>query len=157
MQSEQQLEIKAGLQVLKPINEVFESIVDPDKMKNYFISQSSGFMKEGETLIWKFPEMEMEFEVKIGKIEKPNYISYYWDGAMDGEQTFVEMKLQAVENDITFISITEKSKPNTEQGIKWLKSNTGGWANFLACLKAWMEYAVHLRNGAFNKSQLPEK
>jgi uncharacterized protein YndB with AHSA1/START domain len=152
----QPLEIKAGLQVLKPINEVFETIVDPDKMKNYFISQSSGNMKEGETLKWKFPEMEMEFEVKIGKIEKPNYISYYWDGASDGELTLVEMKLQAVEDNVTLITITEKSKPNNENGIIWLKRNTEGWANFLACLKAWMEYGIHLRKGAFNKSQLPE-
>ena len=35
----QQLEIKAGLQVLKPVTEVFETIVDPEKMKNYFISE----------------------------------------------------------------------------------------------------------------------
>jgi uncharacterized protein YndB with AHSA1/START domain len=101
--------------------------------------------------------MEMEFEVKIGKIEKPGYISYYWDGASDGVNTFVEMKLQAVENNVTFISITEKSKPNNENGITWLKRNTEGWANFLACLKAWMEYDIHLRKGAFNKTQLPKQ
>ena len=154
--STQPLEIKAGLQVSKPIAEVFETIADPDKMKNYFISKGSAYMKEGETVTWKFPEMDMEFPVKIGKIQKPGYISFYWDGASDGEQTFVEMNLQAVENNLTFIVITEKSKDNNEAGIKWLKSNTEGWANFLACLKAWMEYGVHLREGAFNKSQLPE-
>jgi uncharacterized protein YndB with AHSA1/START domain len=153
--STEQLEIKAGLQVLKPVAEVFETIADPDKMKNYFISKGSSYMKEGETVIWKFPEMDIEFPVEIGKIKNPNYISFHWDGAFDGEQTFVEMNLQEIENDITFISITEKSKPNNEAGIKWLKSNTEGWANFLACLKAWMEYGVHLREGAFNKSQLP--
>jgi uncharacterized protein YndB with AHSA1/START domain len=151
----QQLEIKARLQILKPAGEVFDNIVDPDKMKNYFISQSSGFMKEGELLIWKFPEMDIEFPVTIGKIEKDKYISYYWDGAMDGEQTFVEISLQQVSADITFVSITEKSKANNEAGIKWLKNNTEGWANFLACLKAWMEYGVRLRKGAFNPSQLP--
>ena len=98
-----QLEIKAGLQVLKPVSEVFEAIVDPEKMKNYFISKSSGYMKEGESLTWKFPEMDIEFTVKIGKIEKDKYISYYWDGAFDGEQTFVEINLLPVENEITFI------------------------------------------------------
>jgi uncharacterized protein YndB with AHSA1/START domain len=153
---QQQLEIKAGLQVLKPVSEVFEAIADPDKMKNYFISESSGYMKEGEILKWKFPEMEMVFEVKMGKIQNPGYISFYWDGASDGEDTLVEMNLQEVEKDITFISITEKSKANNENGILWLKRNTEGWANFLACLKAWLEYGIHLRKGAFNKSQLPE-
>lgn len=153
----QQLEIKAGLQVSKPVAEVFEAIVDPDKMKNFFISKSSGYMKEGEILKWKFPEIEMEFEVRVGKIEKPGYISYYWNGASDGEQTLVEMKLQAVESDITFISITEKGKPNNENGITWLKRNTEGWANFLACLKAWMEYGINLRKGAFTPAQMPKK
>ena len=151
----QQLEIKARLQILKPAGEVFDNIVDPEKMKNYFISQSSGFMKEGELLIWKFPEIDIEFTVTVGKIEQGKYISYYWDGAMDGEQTFVEISLQKVSANITFVSITEKSKANNEAGIKWLKNNTEGWANFLACLKAWMEYGVHLRKGAFNPSQLP--
>ena len=118
----ERLEIKAGLQVLKPVAEVFDAIVDPDKMKNYFISSSTGFMKEGEVLTWMFPEMNIEFPVTISKIEKDKYISFYWDGAMDGEQTFVEINLQAVADDITFISITEKSKTNNEAGIKWLKS-----------------------------------
>ena len=151
----EKLEIKTGLQILKPAAEVFENIVDPDKMKNYFISQSNGYMKDGEDLIRKFPEMDIEFPVTVGKIEKDKYISFYWDGAMDGEKTFIEINLQAVADDITFITITEKSKANNEAGIKWLKSNTEGWANFLACLKAWMEYGVHLRKGAFNLSQMP--
>ena len=158
----QQLEIKAALQILKTAADVFDNIVDPDKMKNYFISQSNGYMKEGEQLTWKFPEMDMEFLITVGKIEKDKYISFYW-GAMparsgsdgDGEQTFIEMNLQAVADDITFVTITEKSKENNDAGIKWLKSNTEGWANFLACLKAWMEYGVHLRKGAFNPSQMP--
>jgi len=157
MQSSQKLEIKAGIQVLKPIGEVFEAIVDPDKMKNYFISKSSGYMKEGETLTWKFPEMEIEFPVSVIKIEKDKYIAYKWDGAFDGEQTLVEINLQPVEKNITFITITEMSKGNDDKGIKWLKSNTEGWANFLACLKAWMEYGIHLREGAFNSTQLPPK
>ena len=112
-------------------------------------------MKERETVIWKFPEMDIEFPVTIGKIESGKYVSYYWDGAMDGEQTFVEISLQQVSADITLVLVTEKSKANNEAGIKWLKNNTEGWANSLACLKAWMEYGVHLRKGAFNPSQLP--
>jgi hypothetical protein len=74
---------------------------------------------------------------------------------MDGEQTFVEIQLNQNAADKTFVSVTEKSKPNNEAGIKWLKNNTEGWANFLACMKAWMEYGIHLRKGAFDPSQMP--
>lgn len=149
------LEIKTGLQVLKPVSDVFESIVDPNKMKNYFISKSSGYMKEGEIVTWKFAEMEIEFPVTVIKIEQDKYISYKWDSAFDGEPTLVEINFQPIDNNSTFITITEKSKDNNDQGIQWLKSNTEGWANFLACLKAWMEYGIHLRKGAFNVSQMP--
>jgi hypothetical protein len=50
----------------------------------------------------------------------------------------------------TLVNITEKSRENNEAGIKWLKGNTEGWANFLACLKAWLEYGINLRKGAFD-------
>lgn len=157
MQPTQPLEIKASLQVLKPISEVFEAITDPDKMKNYFISKSSGYMKEGETIVWKFPEMEMELPVRIGKIIKDSYISYYWNDLADNTETFVEINLSEKEPGTTMIRITEKSMPNDETGIQWLKRNTEGWANFLACLKAWMEYGINLRKGAFTPEQLPKK
>ena len=55
----QTLEIKAALQMLKPVNEVFEAIIDPVKMSNYFISKAAGRWKKGKkscggflNLIW---------------------------------------------------------------------------------------------------------
>ena len=150
------LEIKAALMIGKPANEVFEAIVDPEKMSNYFISKSSGRMEEGKTLTWQFPEMVMEFPVTIKKIEKDKYISYTWNDFRDGTETLVEFTLTPKDN-ATFITVTEKSRDNDETGMQWLKSNTEGWANFLACLKAYLEYGINLRKGAFDPSQMPEK
>ena len=144
----QTLDIKTAIQILKPVNEVFEAIVDHNKMTNYFISKSSGKMEEGKQIMWKFPEFDIEFPVRIGKIEKNKYISFYWD--TDGIELFVEITLTAKDNNSTVVTITEKSRNNDEAGIKWLKGNTEGWANFLACLKAYLEYGINLRKGAFD-------
>jgi uncharacterized protein YndB with AHSA1/START domain len=145
------LEIKAAIQILKPLHEVFEAIVDPSKMSNYFISKSSGRMEEGKNLIWNFPEFEMDFPVRIGKIEMDKYISYYWKDMEDSRELLVEMTLTAKgDNNTTVVTITEKSRENDEAGIRWLKGNTEGWANFLACLKAYLEYGINLRKGAFD-------
>jgi uncharacterized protein YndB with AHSA1/START domain len=76
---------------------------------------------------------------------------------MDGEQTLVEINLKENAGEKTFVSVTEKSKLNNEAGILWLRRNTEGWANFLACMKAWLEYGIHLRNGAFAPEQMPKK
>ena len=142
------LEVKAALQISKPVNEVFEAIIDPVKMSNYFISKGSGRMEEGKKIIWKFPEFDMEAPIRTGKIEKNKYISFYWE--IDGLELLTEMTLTSKANNSTLVSITEKSRENDEAGIKWLIGNTEGWANFLACLKAWLEYGINLRKGAFD-------
>jgi uncharacterized protein YndB with AHSA1/START domain len=142
------LEIRAALQILKPVNEVFEAIIDPLKMSNYFISKGSGKMEEGKQIIWQFPEFNASFPIRVGKIEKNKHISFYWE--MDGIELLVEMTLSPKADNSTLVTVTEKKRKNDEAGIKWLKGNTEGWANFLACLKAWLEYGINLRKGAFN-------
>jgi uncharacterized protein YndB with AHSA1/START domain len=142
------LEIKAAIQIVKPVNEVFEAIVDPAKMSNYFISHGSGRMENGKEITWKFPEFDQLAPIRVDKIEKDKYISFYWEN--DGVDLLVEMTLSPSGDSSTVVNITEKSRKNDEAGIKWLKSNTEGWANFLACLKAWLEYGINLRKGAFD-------
>lgn len=144
----QTLEIKTGLQIQKPAHEVFEAIVDPAKMSNYFISESTGRMEEGKEVTWKFPEFEMKIPVRVAKIEQDRFISYYWND--NTHEQLVEITLIDKGNDETHVTVTEKSRNNDEAGIKWLKGNTEGWANFLACLKAWLEYGINLRKGAFD-------
>ncbi|PTX22232.1 uncharacterized protein YndB with AHSA1/START domain [Pontibacter mucosus] len=145
---DQKLEVKAALQVLKPANEVFEAIVDPAKMSNYFISESSGPMEAGKTVTWKFPEFDERFPVRVGRIEQDKYVSYFWDHG--DQELLVEMTLTPKGENATLVTITEKEMENDEAGISWLRGNTEGWANFLACLKAYLEYGVNLRKGAFD-------
>ncbi len=142
------LEIHCAMQIQKPIHEVFEAIIIPEKMSNYFISQSTGIIEEGKNLIWKFPEFDFECPVKVGKVEKDKYISFYWENS--GADLLVEITLTEKENKATLVSISEKSMENNEVGLKWLSGNSFGWSNFLACLKAYLEYNINLRKGAFD-------
>jgi uncharacterized protein YndB with AHSA1/START domain len=144
----EKLTINLAMQIQKPINEVFEAIILPEKMSNYFISQSNGIMEEGKNLIWKFPEFDFDCPIRVGKIEKDKYISYYW--MMDDLELFVEIVVTEKENNSTLVSISEGSRTNDAAGIKWLSGNSFGWSNFLACLKAYLEYGINLRKGAFD-------
>jgi uncharacterized protein YndB with AHSA1/START domain len=142
------LEIKCAMQIQKPIHEVFDAIILPEKMSSYFISQSTGIMEEGKNLIWKFPEFDFECPVKVEKVEKNKFISFYWENS--GVDLLVEITLSEKENNSTLVSISEKSMENNEAGLKWLAGNSFGWSNFLACLKAYLEYGINLRKGAFD-------
>lgn len=144
---EMQLEINTAIQILKPAGEVYEAIVDPAKMSNYFISHGSGRLEDGREIMWKFPEFDGEFPVRVVKTEKDRYIAFYWDN--DGFQLLVEITLESRGNS-TVVRVTEKSRKADEAGIKWLQGNSEGWANFLACMKAYLEYGINLRKGAFD-------
>jgi hypothetical protein len=39
---------------------------------------------------------------------------------------------------------------NDADGILIMMRQTEGWANFLACMKAYLEYGINLRTGAFD-------
>jgi uncharacterized protein YndB with AHSA1/START domain len=147
-----QLTIKAALKILKPPHEVFEAIVDPSIMTNYFISESSGRMEEGKEVVWKFPEMDLRFPVKVTKIVKDSFIGFSWGDEKEGI-TNVEIQLSLKNGNETFIKVHEGTKIDDDKGIEWYGRNTEGWANFLACMKAWLEYGVHLRKGAFDMPQ----
>ena len=140
------LEIKTSIQIQKPVHKVFDAIIDPAKMTNYFISESTGKMEEGSQLNWKFPEFDIQVPVTVDKMEQDKYISFYWGN--DTPKLLVEITLTPLHDD-TLVTVIEKSKENNEAGIKWLQGNTAGWANFLACLKAYLDHGVNLRKGAF--------
>lgn len=143
-----QLEVKAAIQILKPVHEVFEAIVDPAKMSNYFIDRGSGRMEEGRQLTWHFPEFDGDVPIRVGRIHPDQVISYYWE--IGGKEHLTEMTLTPRGEGATVVNIVEKGKENNEAGIQWLMRNTEGWANFLACLKAYLEYGINLRKGAFD-------
>jgi uncharacterized protein YndB with AHSA1/START domain len=149
------LEIKTQINVQRPISEVFEAIVNPDKLSVYFIGSSTGRMEEGKTLTWTFPEFDAKFAIRVDKIQKDKYISYYWDDS-DGTKTLVEMNLTRKSDSNTHVEVLEKSRENDEAGLKWLKGNTEGWTNFLCCLRAYLEYGINLRKGCFDTKQLAE-
>ncbi len=142
------LEIKVAMQLSKPVNEVFEAIVSPEKMCHYFISQSTGQMEEGKTLTWKFPEFDDMVAVKVDKIEQDKLVSFYWEN--NGKELLVEMKLSTIGDNFTLVKISEKGMENNEEGLKWLSGNSFGWSNFLACLKAYLEFGINLRKGSFD-------
>ena len=144
-----ELQIQANIQIARPVNEVFEAIVDPEKMSRYFISESTGRMEEGKTIEWKFPEFEDWASVKVVQVNQNEYISCQWKGPKN-KDLLVEFTLLKMPDASTLVKITEGKMPNDEDGIKWLGQNSEGWANFLACLKAYLEYGINLRKGAFD-------
>ena len=142
------LTAKATIQIQKPINSVFEAIIDPTKMNQYFIESSTGKLETDKTVEWKFTEFDELYPV-VGKIiRKDEYISFDWSGGK--QNMLVEIVLEKQTDDSTVVKIVEHEMNDNEAGIKQVIGQTEGWANFLASLKAYLEYGINLRKGAFD-------
>ena len=109
------LHINVAIQIQKPVDVVFEAIVNPDQMSQYFISKSNGKMEEGKSLVWNFPEFDADAPVRVGKIIANELITFYWE--INQVEVEVEMQLQQKPDGSTVIRIIEKEMDNNDAGM----------------------------------------
>ncbi len=139
------LTVQATLQIQKPVLEVFEAIVNPVHMTNYFITESSGRMETGKELTWEFGDFPGKFPVKVIEVHTNQSVWFVWD-----EETVVKITLVSQPDNSTVVKVTEGEKELSHENLQWLIGNTFGWGNFLDCMKAYLEYGINLRKGAFD-------
>lgn len=138
------LEPNAFIQIQKPAAVVFDGILNPEKLTRYFISESSGRLETGKDLVWKFPEFPDKFPISEVQVDPFKSISFVWD-----PETRVTITLEKFNDDETIVRVKESGKSVNEANLQWAMQNSAGWANFLACMKAYLEYGIQLRKGAF--------
>ncbi len=147
--SEERIKTKVQMGILKPAHEVFEAIVDPDKMNKYFITTSTGRMESGKILTWSWKDYDVSHEVKVQNVEKDKLISFKWEGS--GVECLVVISFEPKGEKGTLVKITESDWPADFEGAKKCMGQVEGWTNFLCCLKAYLEYDVNLRVGGVIK------
>jgi uncharacterized protein YndB with AHSA1/START domain len=147
--SENKLKVNLQMGILKPAHDVFEAIVDPEKINKYFISKSTGRIENGKTLKWEWEDFEAIHEIKVQKVEPDKLVSFKWDGS--GVECTVNISLESKEAKKTVVKITEEDWAPDFDGAKRCIGQVEGWTHFLCCLKAYLEYSINLRVGAFLK------
>lgn len=138
------LEVRTELRISKATHEVFDAIVEPQGMSNYFVTTGSGRMDSGRTVHWTFADVGGELDVKVKKVVKDRSISYLWSAG--GVETTVKLNLEP-EGEATVVKVNEKGWSLDDKGIERLAEQTQGWVHFLLCLKAFLEYGINLGRG----------
>ena len=143
------LTVNNQMGILKPVQNVFEAIVDPEKMSGYFISSGSGPLEPGKTIKWIWEDYGVEHDIKVNKVENDKLVSFNWTAS--GIETLVEISLESKGENQTLIKVKETEWPLDEKGVERCLGQTQGWVNMLCCLKAYLEYGVNLRVGGLLK------
>jgi uncharacterized protein YndB with AHSA1/START domain len=134
------------LKVRRPAAEVFDAVVNPDKLSRYFVQSASAALVEGTTVQWRFAEIPGEHPVRVSRVVKDQTVTLEYDRP-DGGKIGVEMVFLPLDASATTVRINETGWGATSEDISESYGNAGGWMHMMCCLKAFLEYGINLREG----------
>ncbi|MCE7991645.1 MAG: polyketide cyclase [Roseivirga sp.] len=149
---------KTALGIRKPVKEVFEAFIDPDITTKFWFTHSTGKLRTGRTLEWKWQMYNLTIPVVVLEIVENQIIIIEW-GEGDHRST-VKWEFLSVNKGLTFLTITNYDfRTGGDELTSQLKDSTKGFTFVLAGLKAWLEHKIRLNltEDAFPKELMAKK
>lgn len=153
------LKFTVSIHIARPVHEVFEAVADPAKLSAYFTTGGArGRLETGAQVMWDFHDFPGAFPVDVVEVRPDEKIVLRWqahEGQAEGRaetpyQTEVAMTFEPIDAGArTLVSISEYGWRETPAGLAGSYGNCFGWTQMACALKAWLEYGVNLREGAF--------
>ncbi|WP_040978361.1 SRPBCC family protein [Oceanobacillus jeddahense] len=135
-------QVTTKLKIHKPANEVFEAIVDPLEIGNYWFSSSSERWEEGKSITLRYDEYGAEGKINILKIEENKKIEFSW-GEESNEETVVTITLKEFDHTSTVIEVNESGlNEHDPEVVNKMLGQKEGWVYTLTCLKGYLEHGI---------------
>jgi len=142
------LAVQQQMNILRPVAEVFDALVNPEKLSGYFTTTASGPLAAGATVEWGWADYECgaSHTIQVTSVEQGRRVAFYWSAT--GKDTLVEFSFASVSEAVTQVKVDETGWEMDETGVQSLLQQTEGWVHMLTCMKAWLEYdGINLRKG----------
>lgn len=129
---------KAAMLIRRPIEEVFNSFIDPTVTTKFWFSRSTGSLKVGETVTWYWDHYGVSGEVIVKAIEENQRIKIEWP-------TPVEWLFTSNDDGTTFVSITASGFTGSDDEIvAQALDSTEGFNLVISACKALLEHGIQL-------------
>ena len=129
---------RAQLLIRKPVQEVFEALVDPAITSRFWFSKGSGRLETGKRIRWDWEMYNHHTEVDVKTIEPNERILIEWNGPES--PTKVEWTFEDKGNNTTFVVVTNWGF--TGDVVAQALDSTGGFTFVLAALKVFLEHGI---------------
>lgn len=153
-----ELKFKVSGRIAKPVETVFEAVVNPDHLSHFFTTGGAqGRLETGATVTWDFADFPGAFPVTVEKVVPNKQIILHWgaaDDAPEGEEfvphdTKVTMDFEQLDDGRTLVTITEEGWNETPKGLKASYGNCEGWTGMFWAMKVWLEHGIEMRTGTY--------
>jgi uncharacterized protein YndB with AHSA1/START domain len=128
----------------RPLEEVFDHLIEPNLLSSYFTSAASGPLVEGADVRWEFPGGESE-TVHVETIERNRRIVFTWRAFEVETVTRVTMRFEALDPGRTKFTIEESGWTLDGPGARSAFEHCAGWKHMQMCLRARLRFGVDLR------------
>jgi uncharacterized protein YndB with AHSA1/START domain len=139
--------------VSRPVEIMFEAVVDPQILSHYFTTGgASGRIEAGRRVTWDFHDFPGAFAVEVEEVVPNERIVLRWPANDESGRLYhtrVTFTFTPTEDGRTRVEIAESGWPDTPTGRKASYGNCMGWSQMLAALKMWVEHGINLRDGAY--------
>jgi uncharacterized protein YndB with AHSA1/START domain len=157
-----QLKFQVQTKIQKPVAEVFDAVYNPAKLSGYFTTGgASAPLDEGTSVLWHFADFPGDVPVSVKKVVPGRQIILEWDAhekvdlllnklpPSAGYKTTVELTFEQLDPTNTLVRILESGWRETQSGLDGSYENCRGWTQMSCALKAFLEYGINLRKGAY--------
>ncbi|MFS0560586.1 SRPBCC family protein [Terribacillus sp. 179-K 1B1 HS] len=135
-------QVTAKMKIYDSTSEVFDAIVDPERIGNFWFSSSSERWKQGTSIILKYDEYNAEAAIHVSEVVENEKIVFSW-GEESQEKTTVTITLKEEDEKSTIIEVKESGfKEEDPDLVSKMLGQKEGWVYTLTCLKAYLENGI---------------
>lgn len=149
------LAFTVAVQILKPIDEVFDAVYNPKKLKEYFTTAgASAPMDANTTVMREFADYPGAFPVYVKTCILNEQITFEREAADGGYNTTVVFEFIKKGDGVTTVKISESWRKESEKNLAQSYNQCQGRTQMSCCLKAYLEYGINLRKGFFDPTDI---
>ena len=131
--------------VPRPLEEVFDHVIEPGLLASYFVSEASGPLEAGKTVRWSWASGESE-TVDVEAVERNRSVAFRWKAFHVETRTRVTIAFARVADGArTKVTVAEEGWHDDAAGQASAFEHCAGWEHMLLCLKARMAFGIDLR------------
>jgi uncharacterized protein YndB with AHSA1/START domain len=134
---------KTGMLIRKPVEQVFEALVNPGITTKFWFSKGSGRLEVGKAIKWEWESHGVSIDVTPKVVESNKRVVIEWPGYSG--PTTVEWTFQPIPDGTTFVRVQESGwTGDADKLMRYVADSTQGFTLMLAGMKAMLEYNVRL-------------
>jgi uncharacterized protein YndB with AHSA1/START domain len=143
---------KSEMLIRKPVEDVFEMLVDPERTSKVWFTRGSGRLEAGQRVQWYWDMYGSSVQVEVKAIEPNRRILVDWSAY--GAPSSIEWLFTPRADGTTFVCITNSGFSGSEEEIVQTAINsTEGFTYLLAALKGFLEHNIQLN---FVRDRFPD-